>query len=573
MSTDAAQLVDKILFSRTPRIYNLRALLLLTAALIPAVVESLPQANTSDYAALYDRYAEAIGIASSGLIVVHHILRLFTSKFYATLDWLLTAFEICILIERSQHDINRSRRTAINACRVGAVGYGHDDEIIPTYISSTFCIFGRLRSKVNYYSGWRILINRSVDRPLVRGEWRSIGIMRGITLSVLCVFLPILGLYTTILSPINAQVFMRQIQPQGTRSVSIGESDLKLVIWAPWKILWSISLEVTVNASSPADCTSLNVWPNSSLYSVPVPVSYGQALWSCAVPWSEIAVLTLILSNDAQVQTGGDITDSRLFIQLGQGNFTDIMNYTQPISILPGSHLTASLSWTQQQVIAPGFLAVLGYLAPLRTFRTTELNTIQMDWRTPGSQDTTTLSIFHARIDPIKFLQQYTEASAVTGLATIGGFWTFVNGAFALFFGANVMYFLLGRRPLSALGIVHVFQRRRLIQTWHQDFPALHTEGGRTGSEDAGIVAFLRERLVDLEDDELVAPEHDLEAQISSCHTCADLSYDELELANESKGSADDTCDGSSTIGTYADLARPRPGTSAYVGLRHIDTV
>ncbi|KAJ7692209.1 hypothetical protein B0H17DRAFT_1179332 [Mycena rosella] len=485
MSTDAAQLVDKILFSRTPRIYNLRALLLLTAALIPAVVESLPQANTSDYAALYDRYAEAIGIASSGLIVVHHILRLFTSKFYAALDWLLTAFEICMVAYLAVFSFYpwQSLSNGLNMtliARVVQLSMLVASELwaTATMMKSSqriflqrFAFLGGCGPKSIYYSGWRILINRSVDRPLVRGEWRSIGIMRGITLSVLCVFLPILGLYTTILSPINAQVFTRQIQPQGTRSGSIGESDLKLVT---------------------CSCPS-------------------------AVPWSEIAVLTLSLPNNAQVQTGGDITDSRLFIQLGQGDFTDIMNYTQPISILPGSHLTASLSWIQQQVIAPGFLAVLGYLA--------------MDWRTPGSQDTTTLSIFHARIDPIKFLQQYTEASAVTGLATIGGFGTFVNGAFAMFFGANVMYFLLGED-----------------RTWHQDFPALHTEGGRPGSEDAGIVAFLRERLVDLEDDELVAPEHDLEAQISSCHTCADLSYDELELANESKGSADDTCDGSSTI-------------------------
>jgi hypothetical protein len=41
-------------------------------------------------------------------------------------------------------------------------------------------------------------------------------------------------------------------------------------------------------------------------------------------------------------------------------------------------------------------------------------------------------------------MQEYTEWSAVGGLATMGGFWTFVNGAFALFFGANIIYFLFG---------------------------------------------------------------------------------------------------------------------------------
>jgi hypothetical protein len=71
------------------------------------------------------------------------------------------------------------------------------------------------------------------------------------------------------------------------------------------------------------------------------------------------------------------------------------------------------------------------------------------------------------------------------------------------------------RRPLSALGIVHIFQRRSLIRQWHEDFPTLHSEGGLPGSESAGIVAFIRERLVDVGDDPRSNHEspNDLEAQ------------------------------------------------------------
>jgi hypothetical protein len=61
--------------------------------------------------------------------------------------------------------------------------------------------------------------------------------------------------------------------------------------------------------------------------------------------------------------------------------------------------------------------------------------------------------------------------------------------------------FIQGRRPLSALELVHILQRRRLVRQWHEDFPAIHTEGGLPGSESAGIVAFIRERLVDLGQD------------------------------------------------------------------------
>jgi hypothetical protein len=71
-----------------------------------------------------------------------------------------------------------------------------------------------------------------------------------------------------------------------------------------------------------------------------------------------------------------------------------------------------------------------------------------------------------------------------------------------------------GRRPLSALGVAHVFQRRTLVRQWQDDFPAIHTEGGQPGSDSAGIVAFIRERLVDLgEDPRSSEGKEDLEAQ------------------------------------------------------------
>jgi hypothetical protein len=64
---------------------------------------------------------------------------------------------------------------------------------------------------------------------------------------------------------------------------------------------------------------------------------------------------------------------------------------------------------------------------------------------------------------------------------------------------------------------VHVFQRRTLVRKWHEDFSAIQTEGGLPGSESAGIVAFMRERLVDLgEDPRSVEEKEDLEATTST---------------------------------------------------------
>jgi hypothetical protein len=82
----------------------------------------------------------------------------------------------------------------------------------------------------------------------------------------------------------------------------------------------------------------------------------------------------------------------------------------------------------------------------LRTVLVGELHTIQPDPRYNGKSDlqNSTLSIYQPEFSPTKFIQEYTESSAVGGLATVGGLWTFINGAFALFFGANIIYFLFG---------------------------------------------------------------------------------------------------------------------------------
>ncbi|KAJ7107958.1 hypothetical protein C8R44DRAFT_885339 [Mycena epipterygia] len=197
-------------------------------------------------------------------------------------------------------------------------------------------------------------------------------------------------------------------------------------------------------------------------------------------------------------------TDGILYVKAGEGDPADVDEYTEPIPLLPGSHLSVVLGITQRQIFSKNALDLLGFTTPLRTIFVTNALLVQPDPSPPDSGVNTVslrLRLRNDVLDPTRIVQDYTNTSVLTGVATFGGFWTFVNGTFALFFGANMLYFLLRRRPLSALGLVHIFQRRDLTRKWNEDFPALHTEGGRPGSESAGIVAFLRERLVDLDDE------------------------------------------------------------------------
>lgn len=105
-----------------------------------------------------------------------------------------------------------------------------------------------------------------------------------------------------------------------------------------------------------------------------------------------------------------------------------------------------------------------------------------------------------------KVTQDYRENSVLSGLGLLGGFWTFLNGIFAITFGCTLLlvlfgtidsyiflltlefkipFFGLGIKPLSIYGILG--SRQSLANG-----AALSTE------EQAHIVALLREHLMDV---------------------------------------------------------------------------
>ncbi|KAJ7741405.1 hypothetical protein DFH07DRAFT_837924 [Mycena maculata] len=248
--------------------------------------------------------------------------------------------------------------------------------------------------------------------------------------------------------------------------------------------------------------------------------------------------------NPGGILLAANFTDPNriLYVKPGRGDPSDVDAFMEPTPLMAGSRLFAVLGITQRKIFSQTGSDLLGFTTPLRTITLNFVLLIQTDPQPRNGMDIAMLRLI-PRTDlgftsllPSRVVEDFTNASILGGLAQLGGFWTTANGAFAMFFGANLLYFLLSivssssqvqmkrriyvctslteRKPLSALGIVHVFQRLALIRNWNEDFPALRTEpeGGRPGSDSAGIVAFICERLVDLDEPEPNVKPRDLEA-------------------------------------------------------------
>ncbi|KAJ7883259.1 hypothetical protein B0H13DRAFT_2046999 [Mycena leptocephala] len=308
----------------------------------------------------------------------------------------------------------------------------------------------------------------------------------------------------------------------------------------PWPLSDGIELSVE-NLNCGAYILRSQFYPNLNHETVNITVArtvQGNAtrLEACGVVSSPSPELNITLQNlDATVMCNyswADLAEARdhlvlsayipdpsgiLYVKQGQGDPSDVNSYADVIPLMAGSHLSAFFSLKQRDVFSKNAQDLLGITTPFRSINLTSVLLVQPDpfpLDLGPNEASLRLRMRNDIVGPVELVQEYTDASVLDGLATFGGFWTFVNGVFAMVFGANLLYFLLRRRSLSALGIVHIFQRRRLIRNWNEDFPALHTEGGQPGSSSAGVVAFLRERFVDLDDEDRHS--EDLEAQHSS---------------------------------------------------------
>ncbi|KAF7343456.1 Short-chain dehydrogenase/reductase family protein [Mycena venus] len=385
------------------------------------------------------------------------------------------------------------------------------------YTPGRFNLFGGCDIPKPPYNRVAILFGRLASRPLVRGEPRAIAFCRGIILASLCFAIPAFGGYVTLYVPIRAVVMTRNIKVAQPWPMPLRTAHS----WAPDSI--TLVMSYTAASMTPTALATVSRLKNSTTMFA---TGYGEfetcseetvsspslmaTIALCSYSWSDLSNVRDELFVWAQLSDPSGI----LYVKAGQGDPSDVNSYTEAIPLMAGSHLSVLLSRQQRDLFSEKAQDLFGFATPFKSITLTPVHVLQPNPLPPNSL--ANMSSLRIRMrDDIEYageiVQDYADTSVLNGLATFGGFWTFVNGAFAMVFGGDLLYFLLRRRPLSALGMVHIFQRRKLIRKWNEDFPTLRTEGGLPGSNSAGVVAFLRERLVDFDDDD-----SDLEAQNSS---------------------------------------------------------
>ncbi|KAJ7347510.1 hypothetical protein DFH08DRAFT_960826 [Mycena albidolilacea] len=369
-----------------------------------------------------------------------------------------------------------------------------------------FRLMGDWRGKTDFFSGcdvsgmksghrpWAIIFGYQSLAPLVRGESPVIIIIRTCVLIGLTLGIPVFGIYVMFLVPMSSQTMTRDIKV--SQSWSFGFTTMDMWLFKELPVQQNITiLLLYVEGSREGSPRDLNVAAQGCLTTNSSLSGQLTATVTCPFPWW--------LAPPGGILLSANFTDpwGILYVKAGQGDISDVDAYTEPIPLVAGARLTAILGLTARKIFSNSAIDLLGLTTLFRTIATNFVLHRQADPAPPNVTDTVTLRL-RIRGDVFgvtRAAEDFADTSVLAGFATLGGFWTFTNGAFALIFGANILYFLWKTRPLSALGIIHIFQKRKLIQNWNDDFPLLHTEGGLPGSESAGIVAFLRERLLDVD--------------------------------------------------------------------------
>ncbi|KAK7014398.1 hypothetical protein R3P38DRAFT_1450584 [Favolaschia claudopus] len=553
MSPLPRRLLHALVADPRARVYTLRVLLVFSCISIGLLVAAI---HVYYLLGVWNYYhgdtlfmpSYIAGVIGHGLLILHHISFAVLSVKMKINSLILTLDTVLILVEMGLISIplmiyftatgtdkmpNWNARSYVTELNLSLVTINPEvcfrvaDSI--TLCALALCLAFRVYTRKKNESGFlggctsvspsytpaAILLNRSLLRPLMRAEPMWIVLLRAFVLTCLGIILPVYAVYSIILRPANSALYLKQYvsdsglaaqdTPPGNISFYIHPLDRyqefrkELMVINATAILTGEAESLgKPSACSVGDPQAPSDRPDLRRVEVHCPFEWQDL--SNYIQFSFVFASNVNMSGITLVHnpwssiSGFDMTGN---LNTDGGLLFRTSRKTQPTLLLARSRQFGIIMWSATRLKTDLQVSSEVIMIP-------EITNVQADTLSQASVDIPDVGTFRlAWLNSAlsSYSEEYSDSSVLSGLANVGGFWTILNGAFALVFGANVLYFMFAMRPISALGMAHLFHRSSLTQRWHQDFPALRSEGGVPGSETAGIVAFIRDRMVDVGED------------------------------------------------------------------------
>ncbi|KAJ6543065.1 hypothetical protein B0H19DRAFT_1077083 [Mycena capillaripes] len=395
-----------VLFNSAARVWNLRLLLLWTVGIFGYLIySSLPYGVNLPTALVF---------AGCSLLFLHHVLGAFRWPFKgsALFDLGLVLLEITALAYTLYQMMTRDAPILDNLAALGPVlvllilsAVFRIATIIKTeqsFLHQRFSFLGSCTQTHPPYTPLRILLNRSIARPL-----------RAMILSLIAIGVPAFAIYSIIITPLATEIYRRDLvqHPFAPSSINpfnvggpLGKATILLDLVGPdtTNSVADIQMHATDLSYETFECRSVTTDVVFSVECASIKLTLSQAPGNLSPEWKEA------------------ISD------------------WPAVPLVPGSSLFGLLTWTRRDVISK---SVVWGPSPRTTVFTADVTGLQPTIATVGS-GVATLKLFQQRQYATRILQDTLDSTALSGIATFGGFWTFLNGAFALCFGANVIYFM-----------------------------------------------------------------------------------------------------------------------------------
>ncbi|KDQ64092.1 hypothetical protein JAAARDRAFT_52085 [Jaapia argillacea MUCL 33604] len=188
---------------------------------------------------------------------------------------------------------------------------------------------------------------------------------------------------------------------------------------------------------------------------------------------------------------------SSSFADTAEMFFNTVIPSISAFPMVKNAFIRATTCFGGRRVIRQSWKDVLGVGADYTEFSTYSHDNLIMDVPAMATYpDTASTLLLSPAVDFSNFEVQedYRQHTTLAGLATVGGFFTIVDGTFAILFGITLFSVILGSKAISPFGALGLFMRQKLRRAIRDQYPAL-----RGQIQEGGMATFLHDFAVDID--------------------------------------------------------------------------